>query len=354
MAKQSKVYGYFADCTTGGVSLQPLKKWVYAHLLWNPNADWEALASEFTTAYYGAAAPEITAYISLMRSAWRRFKKDYDQSGGDGAFLKYTADEWREMRRLFEEALGKAGDNEVLKGRIAREYLVVLTKLLSRNPQVDGLEEYLQDLRKAEALWAYLPNKSLLRSSKLRERWHRKSEYSSLPADPRQYSSGSVLVYQPLVVNGMSEYLPDPKAFQGKASRHRGGRPWGIQWNYHYFLDRLLPDHTYVLRLRARAEVKQPYQPGKEMFQLRAFNHGEEGRNHSNPILAGHFSADDQNGLYRWHVLGKVHLSNPDATGMLWMDSLVGDDEAVWYDCLEFIPAEEYHDADKISKTIAL
>ncbi|MBT4815891.1 MAG: DUF4838 domain-containing protein, partial [Lentisphaerae bacterium] len=49
-----------------------LRAWYLAHLLWNPEADENALLAEFMSGYYGAAATHLTTYIQLMSQAGQR------------------------------------------------------------------------------------------------------------------------------------------------------------------------------------------------------------------------------------------------------------------------------------------
>ncbi|HYV29091.1 MAG TPA: DUF4838 domain-containing protein [Candidatus Eisenbacteria bacterium] len=52
----------------------PLRAYILAKLLWNPQADVQAHTREFLTAYYGHAAPDIRAYIDLLESQVRNGK----------------------------------------------------------------------------------------------------------------------------------------------------------------------------------------------------------------------------------------------------------------------------------------
>lgn len=55
--------------TSPGHEFSELKGYLLARLLWNPNADFEALLNDFLGGYYGAAAPFIRRYIDALRSA---------------------------------------------------------------------------------------------------------------------------------------------------------------------------------------------------------------------------------------------------------------------------------------------
>ena len=146
--------------------------------------------------------------------------------------------------------------------------------------------------------------------------------------------------------------VDDPAAIKGKAARHIGKKPWGIQWYYNTFLDFLIPGKEYVVRISFRTEQKTLRESGK-VFDMRLFHHGNTMKAHKQPLFTAYFNKQkDGTGKYRTEVLGKVIVKDPFSTGMLWMNSLVNSDEAVWYEKLEFIPIEEYKESDPIPDKI--
>jgi len=50
----------------GGGEMEPLRAYVLAKLLWNPDTDVQKHIHEFTDAYYGKAAPKILAYLDTI------------------------------------------------------------------------------------------------------------------------------------------------------------------------------------------------------------------------------------------------------------------------------------------------
>ena len=62
-----------------------LRTYLIAKLLWNPNADVEALTEDFIRGYYGAAGPEILRYLRTMHDA-------LDRAGGDLGIYGYPWD----------------------------------------------------------------------------------------------------------------------------------------------------------------------------------------------------------------------------------------------------------------------
>jgi hypothetical protein len=350
LAKE-KITGYSVDCSNGGAALAPLKKWIYTQLVWDPEQDMEALIREFIPAYYGKAAPEITEYVKLIRNAWKNFKAKYDAANGHGVMLQYTDSEKQTMRKLMDSAMEKAGDDDVLKGRIAREYLAVLAMELGGNPKLIGVEKYEKDFNLLSELLVYTRWDS--QHAKDKKTWQNKLNWAKQPPDKDLYSPNTVTVLK-AVYGGNNGYKKDPKALNGNASRHHGKRPWGIQWYYTSFRDFLVPGTTYVMRLRVRQECKTPRTSGR-MFEMRSFHHGNEKLNRSQGAFWANFAPEDASGDYRWVTIGKIKFENTSATGMFWMNSLVDVDEAIWYDRMELIPLDEFKEKDQIpEKTMIL
>ena len=346
------VTGYFADVTNGGASLAPLKKWLYSQLLWNPKQDIEPMIPEFVNAYYGIAAPEILEYIALIRNSWKNFDSQRKKVG-DGISLAYTADELKKMTEIFEKALKKVQNDPVHYGRAAREYVPLLVHQLAANPVVAGVDTYQRLAAKGKEMAKYLPERSSLKKEKLIQKWDKKIAWNTRTPDPDEYSQNTVTVRTPLVVGGLSAMLDDPAAVKGKAARHIGKKPWGIQWNYNNFIDFLIPEKEYVLRISFRAEQKTLREKGK-VFDMWLFHHGNTMKAYKQPVFSANFDKQkDSTGKYRTEVLGKVILKNPYSTGMFWMNSLVNSDEAVWYEKIEFIPLEEYKEKEPVPNKTA-
>jgi len=71
LATLPSVSGYFAEgsWTTPGAEFASLRVWMIGRLLWDPRQDVHELVSEYCRDYFGAAAPQLLAYIDLMHSA---------------------------------------------------------------------------------------------------------------------------------------------------------------------------------------------------------------------------------------------------------------------------------------------
>lgn len=71
LATLPSVSGYFAEgsWTTPGAEFASLRVWMIGRLLWDPRQDVHELVSEYCRDYFGAAAPQLLAYIDLMHAA---------------------------------------------------------------------------------------------------------------------------------------------------------------------------------------------------------------------------------------------------------------------------------------------
>jgi len=96
-----------------------LRAWLLAHLMWDPSKDDKALIREFLEGYYGEAAAPLEEYLDL----------NHDAAEKAGVYLRcfYTdtsawlgLKELTEATRLFDEALSKVQDNELLTQRVKR------------------------------------------------------------------------------------------------------------------------------------------------------------------------------------------------------------------------------------------
>jgi hypothetical protein len=105
-----------------------------AHLLWNPDADEKQLVNEFLTGYYGAAAPYLWEYLSLMSSAVRRSGTYLGYySGNTQDTTKWlTLDDLSRATRLFGDAMSAVRNDPVLCERVRRERLPVDVVWLQR------------------------------------------------------------------------------------------------------------------------------------------------------------------------------------------------------------------------------
>ena len=127
---KSNVIGLFeqGDGFNPDANLAPLKTWLMAHLMWNPNADQVKLTDEFLTGYYGPAAPQMREYITFMCDTIEKTGKSLPCFHGNMDWL--TPDVANHAAGIFDAAENAIqGDNEFLR-RIKLQKAAVYHALL--------------------------------------------------------------------------------------------------------------------------------------------------------------------------------------------------------------------------------
>jgi hypothetical protein len=354
---------HMLGCFYGHGSLGELKSWLYAKKLWNPEWPQHELIEEFVASYYGPAAGEIAEYVALQRRVWA----DFYRNRKPGTGLDFSKVEIEKMYTLLNSALGHCNKQPEYAVKIERELLTLLCLSLSVHPRLETAADYSVKLKQAEKLIGRADRHLKLKGKKyfgevttIEEtliKWHRKlnrvTEGNGLP----QYSKNSVTLDDAAysyVAGGLTpKYLPDAEAALGHASRQAGGnREWSFKWPYRDFIDLLEPGKVYVVRMRAKPEFKKAAPQARGTL----FTFGSYTRNGANAgihsrRLTANLSANDD-GKYRWIELGRLQIDNPKVVGVIYCvpGKDLTKDDAVWYDYLEFVPEDEFKDAELAAK----
>ena len=132
----NKVRGVFVQGTHVGrmTEFVPLRMWLWAKVLWNPDADGSALIGEFCNGYYGPAGPAILKYIDIMHTTGRA--QDFHlgrRAHMDLPFLKpeIIADAEAALRQAEEAAKG----DTALERRVRHARMPITYVLFKRGPQ---------------------------------------------------------------------------------------------------------------------------------------------------------------------------------------------------------------------------
>lgn len=132
------------DYQTITCELRELHAWLLSKLLWNPDADVEALILDFTDGFYGAAGPYIRQYLELEKRILLR----------EGMHTGCYASLWHDMftpefitegRRLLTEAKAAVSSNEELVARVEKEELALCLLQMEHLP-LDGLKSGADEL----------------------------------------------------------------------------------------------------------------------------------------------------------------------------------------------------------------
>ena len=96
----------------GGGEMEPLRAYVLAKLLWNPETDVQKHINEFVNAYYGKAAPKILAYLdSIHRPVREQAKHIHIFDKPASAYL--SEDVMNAGERILDEAEQMAENDDV-------------------------------------------------------------------------------------------------------------------------------------------------------------------------------------------------------------------------------------------------
>ncbi|HNQ74931.1 MAG TPA: DUF4838 domain-containing protein [Verrucomicrobiota bacterium] len=136
----------------GGGEMEPLRAYLLAKLLWNPETDVQKHTREFLAAYYGAAAPKLQAYLDTIHRPVREAGRHIHIF--DGAKSAYLAPELMdEAEQRLDEAEALADDEAVrFRVQVARLpvwYVKIATGRLAGPAKTDLAKRFVAIARKA-------------------------------------------------------------------------------------------------------------------------------------------------------------------------------------------------------------
>lgn len=112
---------------TGGDMIE-LKTYLIAKLLWNPNADEQAIINDFIGGYYGDAGPYIRQYIDTMRHTLVETDHHLKIFGSpvDAKDTYLTNEMMDEYKRLFDKAENSVAKDPEILSRVQRSRLSIM------------------------------------------------------------------------------------------------------------------------------------------------------------------------------------------------------------------------------------
>ena len=134
------------DYQTVSCELREMRSWLLSKLMWNPDADVDALIKDFTDGYYGAAGPYIRQYLDIEERILLRpgiHTGCYIESSNE----MYTPAFISEGRRIFAEAKAAVASDPVLSDRVETAAMPVCFLEMERTP-LNGLNDGAYDLIK--------------------------------------------------------------------------------------------------------------------------------------------------------------------------------------------------------------
>ncbi len=129
--------------------LNPLRQYILAKLLWNPDYDVETGINEFLTGYYGQAAAEIRNYFDLIHA---QITPDTHMRIYDKPHQPYlSAEMCAATDKIFDRAEALADDDDVLarvrKLRLSVRYVEVVNIPMDDPTRDAVMEEFFADVR---------------------------------------------------------------------------------------------------------------------------------------------------------------------------------------------------------------
>ena len=151
------------DYQTVSCELRELRSWLLSKLMWNPDADVDALIRDFTGGYYGPAGRYVREYLDLEERILRR-------EGVHGNCYVHPSDSMfteefiREGRRIFAEAKEAVAGQQELYDRVETAEMPICFLQMTKNP-LQGFRDQADELvlrviaregidRMAEGAWA--------------------------------------------------------------------------------------------------------------------------------------------------------------------------------------------------------
>ena len=131
--------------------LNPLRQYLVAKLLWDPNADFEQMVNEFMTFYFGMAAPAVRRWYDLLHAG---VTEDVHVHIYDDSCQPYLSDEFLDRSdELFDRA-ERLADNDEILARVKKLRLSVRFVRLVRMPadapdRAEEIERFIADVRAA-------------------------------------------------------------------------------------------------------------------------------------------------------------------------------------------------------------
>ena len=136
----------------GGGEMEPLRAYLLAKLLWNPEADVPKLSDEFLEAYYGKAAPGLRAYLELLENQVRDGKTHahiYDNPQAAYLNPEFLA---AALKTLDQAELAAENDTVRARVRVARLpvwYVQLAANHVQGEARADLLKRFLDTARQA-------------------------------------------------------------------------------------------------------------------------------------------------------------------------------------------------------------
>ncbi len=188
-----------------------MKVWLYAKIMENPEADFEALRQTFLKGYFGNAAPMIDQYRKLLDRTQKRVSDQVLNRYFANYFAYMNVKELLQAHKLFDDAEKAVGNNEVLLRRIAtaRAPLNAMTAY--------NLVKYTKEWRSIYGNQP-LPLDREKIADNMQKYWLKEADFYAKPSDEIAVMQSSIAFVRNL--SGDVKEVADPPQFKGRKVQH--------------------------------------------------------------------------------------------------------------------------------------
>ncbi|MBK8506080.1 MAG: DUF4838 domain-containing protein [Saprospiraceae bacterium] len=125
---KNNVRSLFMQATSQKGEFGHLRAYLICKLMWNPNADPNAIINDFLNGYYGAAGPLMGQYIDTMQQSLQKsnFKLEIFGDPRDAMDSYLSADMMKEYKRLFDSAESTVEKDPLLLKRVQEARLPLM------------------------------------------------------------------------------------------------------------------------------------------------------------------------------------------------------------------------------------
>ena len=129
--------------------LNPLRQYVLAKLLWNPDREFDTLVNEFLTGYFGMAAPAVRAWYDLLHAG---VTEDVHVHIYDGPRQPYLSEEFLEKSEPIFDRAELMADDETILARVKKLRFSIRYVRLALTPagtpgRAEEVEKFIEEVR---------------------------------------------------------------------------------------------------------------------------------------------------------------------------------------------------------------
>ncbi len=310
-------------------TLAPMRAWVYAKLLWNPDLSVEALCRDYINGFWDKEiAPYMLAYNQLLIDQWL----DFHKNNKPGAAFVFSDDFYAKATAILKQAIAAARNNPEQLKQLELEQLTLdyylLHQGLRSEKEVATYQEVLKDFS------------TKLKKLKIQEKFLTENTNNTVLdefADNIKLISYTKNVPASHIVLSATRNIyitrgatVDPQSLVGRSMRQDATGAWDIQWRLENF-SRLIPGR-YKVMIRARA-LKNPHAKNNHGTLVGVYNRAGKHYPLRYSIKAGQLAENE----YRWIDCGTFELT-PDPIYLFTSTAKDGAFKTFYADAVEFIP----------------